>query len=84
MSAMREIKTVSIIGLGNLGIAFGYHLSKRMPKEDLRFIADRERIERYNRDGSRPVILAQGSGHLAAGGEAIHAAGFGSRKADGG
>lgn len=48
---MGEIRTVAIIGLGNLGIAFGNHLSKKMPKEDLRFIADRERIERYERDG---------------------------------
>lgn len=48
---MREIRTVAIIGLGNLGIAFGNHLSKKMQKEDLRFIADRERISRYERDG---------------------------------
>lgn len=48
---MKEIKKVSIIGLGNLGIAFGNHLSEKMPKEDLRIIADRERIERYERDG---------------------------------
>ena len=34
------IKTVSIIGLGALGILFGHHLSKRMPYEDLRIIAD--------------------------------------------
>lgn len=48
---MKQIKTVSIIGLGNLGIAYGHHLSKKMPKEDLRIIADRDRIERYERDG---------------------------------
>lgn len=47
---MKEIKTVSIIGLGNLGIAYGNHLSKRMPKEDLRIIADESRIERYKKD----------------------------------
>ncbi|MDD3169542.1 MAG: ketopantoate reductase family protein [Eubacteriales bacterium] len=51
MSTMREIRTAAIIGLGNLGIAFGNHLSKKMPKGDLRFIADRERIDRYERDG---------------------------------
>lgn len=48
---MKEIKTVSLIGLGNLGIAYGHHLSKHMPKEDLRIIADQNRILRYQRDG---------------------------------
>lgn len=45
-----EIKTVSIIGLGALGILFGHHLSKRMPKENLRIIADQNRIDRYRKD----------------------------------
>ncbi|MDP4145677.1 MAG: ketopantoate reductase family protein [Bacillota bacterium] len=45
-----KIKTVSIIGLGALGILFGNHLSKRMPKKDLRIIADENRIEKYRRD----------------------------------
>lgn len=47
---MGEIKTVSIIGLGSLGILFGNHLSKKMPMKDLRIIADRERIEKYQKD----------------------------------
>lgn len=42
-----EIKTVSIIGLGALGILFGNHLSKRMQKADLRIIADDDRIMKY-------------------------------------
>lgn len=42
-----EIRTVSIIGLGALGILFGNHLSKRMLKADLRIIADRDRINKY-------------------------------------
>lgn len=42
-----EIKSVAIIGLGALGILFGNHLAKRMPKEDLRIIADEDRIRRY-------------------------------------
>lgn len=46
-----EIKTVSIIGLGALGVLFGHHLSKRMAKEDLRIVADEERIGRYKREG---------------------------------
>lgn len=48
---MKEIRTVAIIGMGNLGIAYGHRLSKRMSKEDLRIIADQNRIERYERDG---------------------------------
>jgi 2-dehydropantoate 2-reductase len=42
-----EIKTVSIIGMGALGILFGNHLSKKMPKENLRIIADKDRIKKY-------------------------------------
>lgn len=42
-----EIKTVSIIGLGALGILFGNHLSKHMFKDDLRIIADSKRVDRY-------------------------------------
>jgi len=45
-----QIKKVSIIGLGALGILYGNHFSKRIPKEDLRIIADQERIDRYKRD----------------------------------
>ncbi|MEH7356532.1 hypothetical protein V7150_23775 [Neobacillus drentensis] len=40
-----KIKKVTIIGLGELGILFGHHLSKKMPKADLRFIADGARIK---------------------------------------
>ncbi len=46
-----EIKTVSIIGLGALGILFGNQLAKRLPKENVRIIADENRIERYKKDG---------------------------------
>ena len=45
-----EIKTVSIIGLGALGILFGHQLSKHMSKDNLRIVADRDRIARYRRD----------------------------------
>ncbi|MDF2472279.1 MAG: hypothetical protein K0R21_61 [Anaerocolumna sp.] len=45
-----EIKSVSIIGLGALGVLFGNHLASRMPKENLRFIADEERIIKYKKD----------------------------------
>lgn len=46
-----DIKNVSIIGLGALGILFGNHLSKKMPKENLRIIADQDRIQRYEAEG---------------------------------
>ena len=44
------IKKVSIIGLGALGVLFGHHLSKRMKLEDLRIIADQDRISRYEEE----------------------------------
>jgi 2-dehydropantoate 2-reductase len=46
-----RIKTVSIIGLGALGVLFGHHLSQHMPYGDLRIIADQDRIARYQREG---------------------------------
>lgn len=46
-----EIRTVSLVGLGALGILFGHHLASRMPRRDLRIVADRDRIARYRRDG---------------------------------
>ena len=45
-----EINNVSIIGLGALGILFGHHLSKKLPKEALNIIADKDRIEKYERE----------------------------------
>lgn len=45
-----KIKTVSIIGLGALGILYGHHLAKKMPKENLRIIADFDRINRYEKE----------------------------------
>jgi 2-dehydropantoate 2-reductase len=45
-----EIKRVSIIGLGALGILFGNRLSKKMTTENLRVIADRSRVEKYEKN----------------------------------
>lgn len=45
-----KIKTVSIVGLGALGILFGNQLSKKMDFEDLRIIADENRIEKYKKE----------------------------------
>ena len=50
MTNNKEIKTVSIIGLGALGILYGHHLSKIMPHDNLRIIADQSRINRYRQD----------------------------------
>jgi 2-dehydropantoate 2-reductase len=46
-----EIKKVSLIGLGALGVLFAHQLSEQLPKDGLRIIADSERITRYRRDG---------------------------------
>lgn len=46
-----EIKRVSVIGLGALGILFGGQMAKNMPRQDLTFIAGRQRIDRYEREG---------------------------------
>ena len=46
-----EIRKVTIVGLGALGTLFGHHLANRMAKDDLRIVADRDRIERYRHDG---------------------------------
>ncbi|NMA68750.1 MAG: 2-dehydropantoate 2-reductase [Desulfitobacterium sp.] len=46
-----EIKKVSIIGLGALGILFANHLAKKMPPSDLRIIADQDRLYKYKQDG---------------------------------
>lgn len=45
------IQSVSIIGLGALGVLFGSQLSKTMPVNSLRIIADRLRITKYEREG---------------------------------
>lgn len=46
-----EIKTVSLIGLGAIGILYAHQLSKALGKENLRIVADRGRIGRYQKDG---------------------------------
>ena len=42
---------LSIIGLGAVGIMYAEILSKGLGPEDLRIIADRDRISRYRREG---------------------------------
>jgi len=45
------IGKVSIIGLGALGILYGEHFLRRMQREDLRIIADPDRIKKYQKEG---------------------------------
>ena len=45
------MQTVAIIGLGALGVLFAEELSPHLAPGDLRIVADRERVERYERDG---------------------------------
>jgi len=47
----KPIRKVSIIGLGALGILYGEHFLRRMPEEDLRIIADPDRIAKYQKEG---------------------------------
>lgn len=48
---VKPIRKVSIVGLGALGILYGEHFLRRMPREDLRIIADPARIEKYQKEG---------------------------------
>jgi len=46
-----EIKKVSIIGLGALGILYGNHFLNNLPKENLRILADKNRVNKYKKNG---------------------------------
>lgn len=48
-----QIKTVSLIGMGALGILFGRPLAEYLPKGDFRVIAGPDRIARYT---ARPIL----------------------------
>ncbi len=47
----KPIEKVSVIGLGALGILYAEHFFYKIPKENLRIIADKKRIDRYNKEG---------------------------------
>lgn len=51
--SVNDIKTVCLIGLGSLGIMYAHHLSKRMPFDDLRILADPVRQKRWEKDPVR-------------------------------
>lgn len=46
-----QIKTVSIIGLGALGIMFGRQMQDALGPGQVRIIADRQRIDKYKKEG---------------------------------
>jgi len=46
-----EIKRVGIIGVGALGVMFGMQMMKNCGPECVSFIADKDRIARYKKDG---------------------------------
>ncbi len=47
----KSIEKVSIIGLGALGILYAEHFLRKIPKENIRIIADQNRVDRYKNDG---------------------------------
>ena len=48
---MKEIKTVGVIGLGALGILYAHLLTEGLGREHALVLADRDRVERYRREG---------------------------------
>lgn len=48
---MNEIKIVSLIGLGALGILYASKLKDVLPKDSLRIIVDSQRMQRYQKEG---------------------------------
>lgn len=48
---IKQIRRVSIIGMGALGIMYGYFLSKSLKDIKLTFVADRERQKAYEKEG---------------------------------
>lgn len=48
---MKEIQTVGIVGLGALGVIFTHQLTRGAGYENVKVLADANRIARYKRDG---------------------------------
>lgn len=46
-----EIKNVSIVGLGALGTMYGKYFSDKLPKSQVRIIANQSRIDKYEHNG---------------------------------
>lgn len=48
---MKQINKVAVIGAGALGILYGNQMSEALGKENVCFVADSERVRRYEADG---------------------------------
>ena len=48
---MKSIKTVGVIGLGALGTLYAHLFTQALGKEHVLVLADRDRVDRYRRDG---------------------------------
>ncbi|HHV98634.1 MAG TPA: ketopantoate reductase family protein [Clostridiaceae bacterium] len=46
-----EIKRISIIGMGALGVLYGDFFTQKLGKQHVEFVADEKRIEKYKREG---------------------------------
>ncbi len=46
-----EIKRITIVGMGALGVMFGDFLTEKLGKERVEFVANSSRIERFKQDG---------------------------------
>ncbi len=46
-----EIKKTAIVGVGALGVLFGRQIAAALGKDAVCYVADKQRIERYQRDG---------------------------------
>ena len=47
----KQIETISLIGMGALGIMYGQHFAKALGREAVRFVADEKRQARYAEKG---------------------------------
>ena len=48
---MKRIENVTIVGMGALGILYGDFFVKKMGKDHVTFVADAERVARFEKEG---------------------------------
>lgn len=48
---MKEIQTVTLVGLGALGVLFSSQMARVLPGDKLRILADDKRVSRYRQEG---------------------------------
>ena len=46
-----EIKKISIVGMGALGVLYGKFFTEKLGKENVEFIANKDRIRKYKKEG---------------------------------